>query len=244
MLEAVGVIPARYRSSRFPGKALASLAGRPLIQHVYQRSRGARGLDRLLVATDDERILRTVRDFGGEAILTSPDHPSGTDRLAEVARALAAPLFVNIQGDEPLVDPRDIDALVAALRADPGLEMATLRREIRGEEDRLSPDVVKVVCDEAGHALYFSRAPIPFLRTAGASPAYRHLGLYAYRRDFLLSVAARPPGALERSEQLEQLRVLEMGRRIRVLDAVGEAIGVDTPADLERVRGIMEKSSH
>ena len=244
MLEAVGVIPARYRSSRFPGKALASLAGRPLIQHVYQRSRLAHGLARLLVATDDDRILRVVREFGGEAILTSPDHLSGTDRLAEVARGIPAPLFVNIQGDEPLVDPRDIDALVAALREDPSLAMATLRRPIREEEARLSPDVVKVVCDEAGHALYFSRAPIPFPRTAGAAWPYRHLGLYAYRRELLLAVAARPPGSLEQAEQLEQLRVLEMGRRIRVLDAVGEAIGVDTPADLERVKEILEKSFH
>lgn len=240
MLEAVGVIPSRYRSTRFPGKALAALAGKPLIQHVYERSVSARSLERVLVATDDDRILEAVRKFGGEAILTSPDHLSGTDRLAEVARGLEAGTYVNIQGDEPLVDPRDIDALVEKLRQDPSVDMATLRSPIRKREDLENPNVVKVVCDQAGDALYFSRSPIPHRMGGDLTGTYRHLGLYAYRRAFLLEITAAAPGALERLERLEQLRVLETGRGIRVLDAVGPSIGVDTPADLERVRRLLE----
>ena len=240
MLEAVGVIPSRYRSTRFPGKALAALAGKPLIQHVYERSVSARSLERILVATDDDRILKAVRKFGGEAVLTSPDHLSGTDRLAEVARMLEAGTYVNIQGDEPLVDPRDIDALVEKLRQDPSVYMATLRSPIRKREEMENPNVVKVVCDRSGNALYFSRSPVPNQMGGGVTGTYRHLGLYAYRRAFLLEITAEAPGALERLERLEQLRVLETGRRIRVLDAVGPSIGVDTPEDLERVRRLLE----
>jgi 3-deoxy-manno-octulosonate cytidylyltransferase (CMP-KDO synthetase) len=234
MHHAVGVIPARYRSTRFPGKPLALLAGKPLIQHVFERGSLTRSLDRLLVATDDERIREAVRSFGGEALLTSRDHPTGTDRLAEVALQIPASLYVNIQGDEPLVDPRDIDALVTALDSG-GVEMATLREPLERPEDLYDPNVVKVVCDREGRALYFSRAPIPFPREGEGDGAYRHVGLYAMRRELLLEFAAVPPGRLERAERLEQLRVLELGRSIRVLDASGRSIGVDTPADLERV---------
>jgi len=241
-MEAVGVIPARYRSVRFPGKALADLRGMPLVQHVYSRASKASSLGRLVVATDDERICQVVRSFGGEAILTSPDHFSGTDRLAEIAANMSAEVYVNIQGDEPLVDSRDIDRLVESLRSDPGLEMATMRRRIEDEADFQNPNVVKVVVDASGQALYFSRSPVPFRREVGQLTAHRHIGLYAYRRKLLLEIAARPVGDLERTEQLEQLRVLEMGRRIRVLDAVGDGIGVDTPEDLERVRGILGQS--
>jgi 3-deoxy-D-manno-octulosonate cytidylyltransferase len=242
MMEAVGVIPSRYRSVRFPGKALAPLLGRPLVQHVFERAREARSLDRILVATDDERIRQAVTDFGGEAILTSPHHASGTDRVAEVAREIPAGIYVNIQGDEPLVDPRDIDRLVDALKREPGWEAATLRRQIRDEEDLENPHVVKVVNDRKGHALYFSRSRIPF----GAEPGgtFRHVGLYAYRRDLLRDFAATPPGRLELAERLEQLRILEMGRGLAVLDAVGDSIGVDTPEDLERVHRIMRHSNH
>ena len=243
MLEAVGVIPSRYRSTRFPGKALALLAGKPLIQHVYERSVLARSLDRVLVATDDDRILEAVRKFGGEGVLTSPDHASGTDRLAEVARRLEAGIYVNVQGDEPLVDPRDIDALVEKLRTDPLVGMATLRSPIRTREDLENPNVVKVVCDQAGDALYFSRSPIPHSGDGGVAGTYRHQGLYAYRRDFLLEITAAPPGILERLERLEQLRVLEAGRGIRVLDALGSSIGVDTPEDLERASRILDHGS-
>jgi len=243
-MEAVGIIPARYRSVRFPGKALADLMGKPLIQHVYQRSLMAGSLSRLVVATDDDRILQVVKGFGGEALMTSPDHPSGTDRLAEVAGKLFAPLYVNIQGDEPLVDPRDIDAVVEALRSDPTVQMATLRRAINDERDFRSPHVVKVVVDRAGRALYFSRSPIPHSREDREFQAYRHLGLYAYRRELLLEFAGAPSGALEKWEQLEQLRVLEMGRFIRVLDACGESIGVDTPEDLRRVKVLLGQSAN
>jgi len=240
MLEAVGVIPSRYRSTRFPGKALAVLAGKPLIQHVYERSVSARSIEKVLVATDDDRILEAVRNFGGEAVLTSPDHPSGTDRLAEVARTLEAGIYVNIQGDEPLVDPRDIDALVDKLRRDPLVEMATLRSPIRKREDLENPNVVKVVCDQSGDALYFSRSPIPHRGDAGVAGTFRHLGLYAYRRALLLEITAAPPGVLERLERLEQLRVLEAGRGIRVLDAVGFSMSVDTPEDLELARRLLD----
>ena len=244
MLEAIGVIPARYASVRFPGKALADLQGRPLVEHVYRRSQQAKGLQRLLVATDDERILKAVREFGGEAVLTSPDHATGTDRLAEVARKHPADLYVNIQGDEPLVDSRDIDALVTCLRSEPQVEMATLRRIIEEERDLHSPHVVKVVADTSGLALYFSRSEIPHRRGGGSAQAYRHLGLYAYRRALLLEIARTAPGELEKIEGLEQLRVLEMGRRIRLLDAFGASIGVDVPEDLERVRALLDDAVH
>ena len=244
LLEAIGVIPARYASVRFPGKPLADLGGKPLVEHVYRRSRMAVSLDRLLVATDDERILKVVHDFGGEAVLTSPAHATGTDRLAEVAGLHPSDLYVNIQGDEPLVDSRDIDALVECLRREAEVEMATLRRIIEEERDLHSPHVVKVVADALGRALYFSRSPIPHRRADAGARAYRHLGLYAYRRDLLLEFARTPPGDLERTEGLEQLRVLEMGRRIRVLDACGMSIGVDVPEDLERVRALLDDAVH
>jgi len=244
MLEAIGVIPSRYRSVRFPGKALADLQGKPLIQHVYDRCRSSRALTRLMVATDDERILEAVKGFGGEALLTSPDHPTGTDRLAEVARKIPAPIYVNIQGDEPLVDSRDIDALVASLRTEDGVEMATLRRAIADERDIENPHVVKVVVNAAGEALFFSRSPIPYSASPRRAPYHRHLGIYAYRREILMEISETPPGALETAENLEQLRVLEMGRGIRVLDAIGDSIGVDTPEDLERVKAILEHSVH
>ena len=240
MIDAVGVIPSRFRSTRFPGEALAVLSGRPLIQHVYDRSLSARSLDRVLVATDDERILKVVQGFGGQALLTSPDHRSGTDRLAEVARTVEAHIYVNIQGDEPLVDPRDIDQLVDTLQADPSIAMVTLREPITRREDLESPNVVKVVCGNSGNALYFSRAPIPHRRDGTPGTAHRHVGLYAYRRGLLMEFAAAEQGVLERLEQLEQLRVLEMGLTIRVLDAVGRSVGVDTPEDLARLQDALD----
>lgn len=243
MLQAVGVIPARYRSVRFPGKVLADLEGRTLIEHVYRRSEQASSLSRLLVAADDERICAAVRSFGGEAIMTRREHASGTERIAEVAAGLDAPLVVNIQGDEPLVDPEDIDGLVEALRADAGVGMATLKRPIEDPEDFRSPHVVKVVVNRAGEALYFSRSPIPFPRSDAGPMGFRHVGLYAYRRDLLLRIAASPRTWLESTEELEQLRVLELGFAIRVLDARGDSIGVDVPEDLERVRARLTRSA-
>jgi 3-deoxy-manno-octulosonate cytidylyltransferase (CMP-KDO synthetase) len=236
---AVGVIPARYHSTRFPGKSLALIAGKTLVERVYERARGARCLDRLLVATDDERIARAVRGFGGEVVMTSPDHPSGTDRLAEVARSHLAAIYVNIQGDEPMLDPRDIDRLVDRLRDEPSLAAATLAEPLGDARAAADPNVVKVVCDAAGRALYFSRSAVPHARLAPPAgtpgPWRRHVGLYAYRGAFLLEFAAWPVGELERIEGLEQLRILERGRSIGVLPALGRYHGVDTPADVTAV---------
>lgn len=237
-MHAVGVIPARYQSSRFPGKPLALIAGKALVHRVYERARGARRLSRLLVATDDERIARVVEGFGGEVMLTSSGHASGTDRLAEVARRTAADIYVNIQGDEPMLDPRDIDRLVEGLEDDSAVEMATLSEPLADARDAGNPNVVKVVCDREGRALYFSRSPIPHVRPgedvapAGPGPWRRHVGIYAYRGRLLHEFASWAPGALESLEGLEQLRALERGRTIRVLEARGRYHGVDTPEDV------------
>jgi 3-deoxy-manno-octulosonate cytidylyltransferase (CMP-KDO synthetase) len=210
-----------------------------MIEHVYRRAADARGIDAVVVATDDQRIADAVERFGGVARMTSASHRTGTDRIAEVARELACSIIVNVQGDEPLVDPASIAQMVDALQADATLEMTTLRTPIRREEDYASPHVVKVVVDANDNALYFSRAPIPYLRdlpSEGGSLGYKHLGLYAYRRDFLLRLAALPQTALENAESLEQLRALEHGHRIRAVETQYDSIGVDTPEDLDRVR--------
>jgi 3-deoxy-manno-octulosonate cytidylyltransferase (CMP-KDO synthetase) len=240
----VGIIPARYQSSRFPGKALADLCGKPMLQHVVERTGRARRLDEVLVATDDRRILEAVQGFGGKACMTSPDHPSGTDRIAEVARDLACDLVVNIQGDEPLIDPAIIDQAVEPLVRDAAIPMGTLSRPMDAEEaaDRSK---VKVVVDLQGFALYFSRAPIPCVRDGAAAgePYSLHIGLYVYRRETLLMLAGLSPTPLEQQERLEQLRALEHGVRIRVVPTAHRSFGVDTPADLERVRWIMEHNA-
>jgi 3-deoxy-manno-octulosonate cytidylyltransferase (CMP-KDO synthetase) len=248
---ALGIIPARYGSTRLPGKPLVPIAGRPLVQHVWDRARAARRLGALLVATDDERIARVVRGFGGEAIMTSAAHASGTDRIAEAAATRSEAIVVNIQGDEPLVDPRDIDRLVEGLAADPGCVMATLCVPLPRREEAEDPNIVKVVCDDGGRALYFSRALVPWPRDAapatGAGPAatgwQRHIGLYAYRREFLMEFASWPPSRLERTEGLEQLRVLERGGVIRVLPAEGRYLGVDTPEDVIVVESALARSA-
>lgn len=210
-----------------------------MIEHVYRRAEAARSISRVVVATDDERIAAAVRAFGGHSCMTSPSHPSGTDRIAEVAAGLDCDVIVNVQGDEPLIEPAMIDEAVAPFAADPALMMSTLRRVMSDRRDALNPNVTKVVVDRDGFALYFSRAPIPFVRDGSpAAPAWRHVGLYAYRRECLLRLAALPPTALERSEALEQLRALEYGIRIKALETHFDSIGVDTPDDLERVRGL------
>lgn len=243
-MKAVGIIPARYASSRFPGKALALLGGLPLIQHVYERAAEAETLSLVAVATDDERIAAVVRDFGGKVVMTSPRHASGTDRVAEAARDLDVDVVVNIQGDEPFVSPAVIDQAVAPFRSRPELAMSTLSHLITDEPSLQDPNVVKVVTDQHGYALYFSRALIPYPRRGELARAFAHIGLYAYRKDFLLRFAAMPPGRLEQIEALEQLRVLENGERILVIptdDYVG--IGVDVPADLERAEGFLARLS-
>jgi len=243
-LHAVGVIPSRFDSTRFPGKPLAPIAGRSMIERVHERARGAGRIDRLIVATDDDRIIRAVEGFGGEAMRTSADHVSGTDRVAEVARRVPAELYVNIQGDEPLLDPADLDALVTCFDEDPAIEVATLAEDLPDPGVFEDPGVAKVVTDMAGRALYFSRAPIPHPRDPRAPVVRRrHVGLYAYRAAALQEFASWPAGVLERAEGLEQLRLLEHGRAIRVLPARGHYQGVDTPADVFKVEQMLLASS-
>jgi 3-deoxy-manno-octulosonate cytidylyltransferase (CMP-KDO synthetase) len=230
------IIPARYGSTRFPGKPLAPLWGKPIIQHVWERAKRSCLRQRVIIATDDERIAAAARGFGAEVAMTRPDHPSGTDRVAEVAAGLQADLVVNVQGDEPLVDPAAIDAAVAPLLADPTIPMGTLAAPCEDVADLANPNVVKVVMDRAGFALYFSRLPIPFVRDGHADTTkYRHIGLYVYRREFLLGLAKLAPTPLEQAEKLEQLRVLEHGHRIRVVVVQSASPGVDTVEDLRRL---------
>jgi 3-deoxy-manno-octulosonate cytidylyltransferase (CMP-KDO synthetase) len=240
--DAIVVIPARHDSVRFPGKPLAEIAGRSMIARVYERAKKAERVARVLVATDDERILKAVKEFGGEAMMTRRDHSSGTDRVAEVAAHVSAAIYVNVQGDEPLIDPAAIDAIVSAMQEDETIQIATPSTIIKVANEIMDPNVVKVVADFDGNALYFSRAPIPWVRDRGASVAARHskhIGLYACRREALLDFATFPPGELERIEQLEQLRWLENGYRIRVVEVENEAVSVDVPADVARVEKIL-----
>ncbi|MFQ5586052.1 MAG: 3-deoxy-manno-octulosonate cytidylyltransferase [Thermodesulfobacteriota bacterium] len=238
------VIPARYASTRLEGKTLADIAGRPMIQWVYHAVERARYVDDVIVATDDERVARAVEGFGGRVLLTSRDHHSGTDRVAEAARALDHQIIVNIQGDEPLIQPEAIDEAVRPLLDDGSIMMVTLKRRIDERGDLGNPNVVKVVTDRDGFALYFSRHPIPYLRDGGDKEAiphmhYKHIGLYVYRREFLLRFSAMPPTPLEEAEKLEQLRALENGYRVRVVETTLDSVAVDTEEDLQRVRDIV-----
>ncbi len=244
---AVVVIPARYESTRLPGKPLANIAGHPMIEHVYRRASRATRAASVLVATDSERVRDAVLAFGGDAQLTERGHRNGTERVAEVARDLTCDLVVNVQGDEPLVDPLAIDLALSPFANDPTLCMSTLRTPMLSLDDLHDLNVVKVVVDRDDFALYFSRAPIPHTdapagndhpgeRATGPS---KHVGLYVYRRDFLLRFVELEPTPLECAENLEQLRALEHGYRIKVLTTSHDSIGVDTPSDLERIRRIM-----
>jgi len=239
----LGVIPARFSSSRFPGKVLAPLAGKPMLQHVYERASQARYLASTIIATDDERVFEAAGRFGARVRMTRADHLSGTDRVAEVASAENAEVIVNIQGDEPLIDPAAIDAAILPVAHDPDILMATLKKRIENPAEVADPNVVKVVTDRAGDAIYFSRCPIPFDRDGAGGGYYKHIGLYIYQREFLLNYSALPVGPLEQSERLEQLRALENGYRIRVVETEYESLGVDTPRDLERVSRLFEASS-
>jgi len=236
------IIPARYGASRFPGKPLASLAGKPLIRHVAERALKARGVDLVVVATDDDRIAAVARSCGARAVMTGPA-ATGTDRVAEAVRQLAPrpEVVVNLQGDEPLIEPAALETLLGAM-SDPQVKMATLARPLaEGELER--PQVVKVVCAANGDALYFSRAAIPHRRAGGTSPMARaHVGIYAFREPFLQEFAALPQGRLEQEESLEQLRALEQGHRIRVVETQYGGFGVDTPEDLERARAMLERA--
>ena len=245
-MKITAVIPARYASTRFEGKALADIVGKPMVQHVYERTARAGLVSEVLVATDDERIAAAVRAFGGRVEMTSRDHETGTDRLAEVAARLDSDIIVNVQGDEPLIEPAMIDEAIEPLVKDPSIQMGTLKSRIKYLHDFLSPNVVKVVTDWEDYALYFSRSPLPNFRdkwndlkdeafASGKLLCYKHVGLYVYRREFLLQYAQMSPTYLEMAEKLEQLRVLENGYRIKVVPTEHESIGVDTPCDLDKV---------
>lgn len=238
----IAVIPARYASTRLPGKPLVQIAGKPMIERVWERTRQARRVSRVIVATDDERIVRAVEKFGGEARMTRGDHRSGTERIAEVAAQVEAAVYVNVQGDEPLIDPASIDAAAEALGADKAAQVATVAVAISAPGDIMDPNVVKVAHDFEDNALYFSRAPIPWVRDSEQRVHARHLkhlGLYGYRREALLEFPTLPQGELERLEQLEQLRWLENGWRIRVVEVEHDSVSVDGPEDVARVEKIL-----
>jgi 3-deoxy-manno-octulosonate cytidylyltransferase (CMP-KDO synthetase) len=240
--QVLAVIPARHASTRFPGKPLATIAGRPMIQHVFERVRQAQKVSRVIVATEDDRIKKAVEAFGGEAIITRPDHRTGTDRVAEVATHIEAEIYVNVQGDEPLIDPGTIDSLVESMLENDEIKIGTPCAAIDLPKDVMDPNIVKVVRDFDGNALYFSRAPIPWVRDTNATTAphfWKHLGLYAFRRDALLEFPTLPPGELEAIEQLEQLRWLENGFHIGVVETDYDAVSVDVPGDVERVEKLI-----
>jgi 3-deoxy-manno-octulosonate cytidylyltransferase (CMP-KDO synthetase) len=241
-MRAVAVIPARYGSQRFPGKMLEDLGGKPLFVRTVERARQAERLAEVWVAADDPRIVQAAEREGIPVVMTREDHPSGTDRIAEAAADLDADVIVNVQGDEPFMDPELINRLVARMEAEPGLEMATASTPIRTPEELNASSVVKLVCSDAGHALYFSRSLIPFCRDASPESIVhkeiyqRHLGIYVYRRTFLLELVRHPPHVLEELEKLEQLRALALGAKIAVLKTDQPAPGVDTPEDLAAAR--------
>jgi len=247
MARVVGIIPARYESKRLPGKMLLDLGGKPLIIHTYERAREAKLLDRVIVATDDRRIVEAVTKAGGEAVMTAAGHRSGSDRIAEIASTLECDVVVNVQGDEALIKPEVIDAAVRLLLDHPKAEMGTMACPIRTEDEYTDRNVVKVACAQDGEALYFSRAPIPHSKqgrfTSGLA-AYRHIGLYAFRRDFLLVYTTLPTSSLERAEDLEQLRALEHGHCIVVgITADHTSLNIDTPEDLEKAREFLCRKS-
>ncbi len=239
----IGVIPARYGSSRFRGKVIAEIAGKPMIQWVYERASQSQMLDQLFVAVDDPRVLKCVEEFGGKAVMTNPNHQSGTDRIAEAVVNIQTDIVVNIQGDQPLLDPKMINEAVQPMLEDTTVQMSTLKIKIR-EEDYADPAVVKVVVDENDFALYFSRSLIPYSRDKVAVNVYEHVGLYVYRKDFLLRISEMPQSYLEKIEMLEQLRILENGYKIKVIETKSKhaaGVSVDTPADLARVEKLIRE---
>jgi 3-deoxy-manno-octulosonate cytidylyltransferase (CMP-KDO synthetase) len=240
----VVVIPARYGSTRLPGKPLVSIAGKSMIQRVYERAKMAARADRVIVATDDERIMKAVEEFGGEARMTRSEHRTGTERVAEVAAREAGDIFVNAQGDEPLLDPNAIDGAINALLDEPQASISTVATPIKTHGDIMDPNVVKAVLDFDGNALYFSRAPIPWVRDTANKihvKYWKHLGLYVFQRDALLEYPTLPQGELERIEQLEQLRWMENGWKIRVAEVEHDAVSVDVPEDVARVEKLLQK---
>ena len=246
-MKILGVIPARYSSTRLKGKVLADINGKPMIQHVWERAKKSSLLNDVLIACDDERVVQAAKKFGAKVVLTSPAHPSGSDRIAEAVKSLDADVVINIQGDEPLIDPSTIDTLAQAMNNDPACVMATVITALNQEEDVLDPNCVKVVVDQNKNALYFSRSAIPYHREKtdfSQTEYYKHLGIYAYRKDFLLAFVRLPKSRLEKIEQLEQLRVLEAGYKIKTVLTDQQTIGVDTDADLLRVKEFFKKNVH
>jgi len=243
-MKSVAIIPSRYGSTRFQGKPIAILNGKPMIQYVYEGASKAKLIEYVLVATDDKRIFDVVKGFGGKAVMTRNDHSSGSDRIAEVARNLVFDIIVNIQGDEPMIHGEMVDDVIMLLD-DSRSSIGTLKKRIEDGDDLLNPNIVKVVTDREGFALYFSRSPIPFFRDNFSRiqdtdceknmEFYKHIGIYSYRKDVLLQLASMPPGILEKAEKLEQLRALENNIRIKVKETLHESIGVDTYEDLKRV---------
>ncbi|MBI3252962.1 MAG: 3-deoxy-manno-octulosonate cytidylyltransferase [Candidatus Omnitrophica bacterium] len=245
-MEAIGIIPARYGATRFEGKLLKDLCGKPVIQHVYERARKAKLLDDLVIAADDDRILKAVEAFGGKAVFTSKSHSTGTDRLTEVANEMDVRVIVNIQGDEPLIHPMVIDDLVRAMQNDPEAVMATVVKKSYSEEEFKSRNVVKVIIDQnAKRALYFSRMPIPTYLKPAPNEAffYKHIGIYAYQKDFLFTFKKLPKSTLEIHERLEQLRAIEQGYKIKVIETKFETVGIDTPEDLAMAQSLLEKEA-
>jgi 3-deoxy-manno-octulosonate cytidylyltransferase (CMP-KDO synthetase) len=235
----IGVIPARFSSARFAGKVLADLCGKPVVQHVWENARKSKMLDDLIIAADDEGVVKTAENFGAKAVYTSPDHPSGGDRLIEVVNPIDVKVVVNIQGDEPMVRSEMIDDLARAVLDDRDVYMATLAKKIDNKTEIENPNVVKVVIDKDGFALYFSRSVIPYRRHETVPIYYKHIGLYAYTKDFLFEFTNLPPSHLETTEGLEQLRVLENGYKIKVIETKFDTVGIDTPEDLEKARAII-----
>ncbi len=243
-MKAIGVIPARLGSTRLPEKILRSIAGKPMIQHVWERAKQAKNLEDVIVATDDDRILRCVEGFGGRAVMTRKDHPNGTSRIAELLEHFGQDVVINIQGDQPLVDPQALEEMVSIFEASKDVEVLTLVARMTDRASYENPNVVKVVCDAQGDALYFSRATIPFMQGKQdcAFSFLKHLGVYGYRRDFLLNFVAWAPGILENTEKLEQLRILERGRSIRVIETAYDFISVDTEEDLHEVESRLSRT--
>jgi 3-deoxy-manno-octulosonate cytidylyltransferase (CMP-KDO synthetase) len=247
MEKAIVVIPARFGSTRLTGKALAEIEGKPLVQHVYDRARLSKLASDCLIATDDERIKTACEKYGSKVMMTSDRHNSGADRMAEVAEKTDAEVYINVQGDEPLVDPDAVDLLIEMMFSDPSIQMGTLKRPIQSYEDYINPNMARVVCDSNDFALYFSRSAIPHLtkeefEKAGSSrPVFKHIGMYSFRRDFLLEFANMPQSILEKTERLEQLRALEAGVKIKAPTTNYESVSVETPADLERVRALFAR---
>ena len=248
-MKAIGVIPARWGSTRFEGKVIANLLGKPVIQHVWENAKKAKTLDDLVIACDDERIMKVVKEFGGKAVFTSPNQPSGTDRLAEVVNPMDVDIAVNIQGDEPLVKPIMIDNVVMALEDEKLAQMATMMKKIEEPAELTNSNVVKVVVDKNGYAIYFSRYAIPYNRTGESDEKkkptyYKHIGIYAFTKDFLFTFRNLPKSSLETAEMLEQLRALEYGYKIKVVETKFDTVGVDTHEDLKRAEEALLSEKH